>query len=290
MLDHHDRVVDDQADGRRDAAQGHDIEAHVQDIKQKQRGGDDAGHGDNGNQGDFEAAQEDEQNQGRQRDADQNGIPDALGRGEDQFTLVIPIGNMDVFRQMGLVLGQLRFELPIDLHRVAARLLIDLEKDGLLPIGRDPRPFGRRRARDSGHIFNQHHAVPAGAQGGQADAGQVRKAGIGHDQVKLVMILQAPHRGDDIGGRKRFGHFVEGKAEGRQFGRIHRHPVFFLLTAEHTDAGHARHRGQKRPELVKGDIPQLDQRMGVGRHAVGQHGKDRGVHAPDRESGSGGQL
>ena len=77
MLDHDDRVVDDQPHRGRHAAESHHVEAHVKNIEQQHRGREHAGHGNGRDQRDLQIAQEEQKDEHRENNADDHRIAHA---------------------------------------------------------------------------------------------------------------------------------------------------------------------------------------------------------------------
>src|SRR5580692_6004092 len=77
VLDHHDGIVDDQPDGRREATQGHQVEALAREVKEEN--GHRNGDRDNqaGDQGRRPVVEKKKQDDTRQHQADENGVTDA---------------------------------------------------------------------------------------------------------------------------------------------------------------------------------------------------------------------
>ena len=116
VLDHHDRVVDDQADGRRHAAQGHDVEAHSSTYSSSTVAASTAGTDERGDERDLPVAQEQQQHERRQHHADHHRIAHAAGGGDNQIALVIPVGDFrrpSLSMQTSLQFCQLRRGSPL---------------------------------------------------------------------------------------------------------------------------------------------------------------------------------
>ena len=96
VFDHHDGVVDDQPDRRRHPAERHDVEAHVHDVEQEHGRGERGRHRQCGDQRDLPVAQENEEDDGGEHDADEDGVARAVFGGNDKIALVVPILICDV--------------------------------------------------------------------------------------------------------------------------------------------------------------------------------------------------
>ena len=120
------------------------------------------GHGDGGDQRDLEVAQEQQQDDGRQHDADRATASRTLLADEtDQLALVVPVGDRARRRAgAGRRSASLLVDVAGDLDGVAAGLLVDLEQHRVVPVGGHARPLRRGALADRGHVLQPHQRRP----------------------------------------------------------------------------------------------------------------------------------
>nr|WP_269085349.1 hypothetical protein [Acidihalobacter prosperus] len=237
----------------------------------------------------FQLRRNEEQHQGREHHAEDDGIAHRTRRIEDQPALVVPLVDVQIGRQARLYGFQSRLDRAVDGYGVAAELLVDGHQHGLMAVCGDRDPLRASGQPHGGHVIERHHAVLAGTQHGVADLGEVLEAGVGEQQEQLVVGLQAADRADDVGGGERALDITHGQAEGGEARGIDGDAVFRGLAAHHPDAAHALHAGKQRHQLVARDIAQLYLTQVRGGQAVGQHRELGRVHAMDLEVGAGRQ-
>ena len=159
MFDHDDGVVDDEPHGRRHAAKRHDVETHFQDVEQQNSGGEDRRHGKRCDQCHFQVAQKRQENDGGEHDADEDSVACAVFRCSDEIALIVPIGDLHSVRNLFLHLAQLSFDAAGDLDGVSGGLLVNLEEDSVMTVGRNPDPLRLGRMLDLRHVFEQDDAI-----------------------------------------------------------------------------------------------------------------------------------
>jgi len=93
---HHDRVIDDQADRDREAAERHEIQRDAEQPHQRERAEQRDRHRQGGDQTGADIAQRERDDDQRQRDADQDRIAHALQRFVDELGLVVDGCQLDI--------------------------------------------------------------------------------------------------------------------------------------------------------------------------------------------------
>ena len=132
VLDHHDGIVDDEADRDGKRHQRKVVEHVAHEPHAGERAADRQRHGDRGGDGRHQPAHEHQHHQQHQRDGDQHGVLHVGHRGADRRGAVGDDGELDVGRQP---LHELRQQLLDAIHRlddVGAGLLGDGQQDGRL--------------------------------------------------------------------------------------------------------------------------------------------------------------
>ena len=182
------------------------------------------------------------------------------------------------------------FDAIHDLDRVATGLLVDLDQHRIMPVSSDSQPLWRTGRIDTGDIIEPHQTVRTAAQNGFLDGLQRADAGVGQQEVELVMIFKTAHRLQYIAGRQGGRHITEGQPVGGQLFGIDLDPVLCLLPAHHDHPGHAVDGGQQRYQLVLGKIMECHRRETVRGQAIGGYRKHGWIDAPDTEAGTGRQF
>jgi len=121
-LDDHDRVVDHHADGGGDAAEGHQVEAHAEDVHHHERY--QYGHGDAhaDDEGAGKAPQEQVMHKHREHQADGDALPDALHALTHEEGLIVEKGELHVLGKFPADALQFFLQRAGDGHGVAVGL------------------------------------------------------------------------------------------------------------------------------------------------------------------------
>ena len=162
VLYHDNRVVGDEAKRRGDAGERHQIDRL---SRNSQREPDDR-HSDGdrgyGNQREAPITQEQQQNHGRQDDAEDDRVSSPFHRVGNELGLIVEVAPTDAFRQqIGLSLEE-ELNTVCDCHGARRRLANDVHENGTLTVGRrshvrdgigdsDLTEIGQRRWRSSWH-------------------------------------------------------------------------------------------------------------------------------------------
>ena len=194
MFHHYDRVVDDETNSRGHAAKCHDVETHFQDVEKNDRGGEHSRNSQNRNQRDFPIAKKNEQNERGKNHADHDCVARAAFRRDNQIALIVPVGNLHPIRNLLSDFAQFRFDAARDFDRVSGRLLVNLEKDGVMTVGRYADPLRLGRMFNRGHVVEQDHAVRSRAQHGVLDLVELFETRVRNDEIKFVVLLEAADR------------------------------------------------------------------------------------------------
>ena len=108
VLDRHRRVVDEDADGQGEAAQGHDIERLAERVEHEDRGEDGQRDRDRDDAGAAPIAEEQQDQRGRETGGDQRLADHAADGRAHETGLIEQGGDLDVLRQQLRIGGQLR--------------------------------------------------------------------------------------------------------------------------------------------------------------------------------------
>ena len=139
VLDHHDRVVDYEADRRGHPAQSHEVEGQADDVHGEKRRQDRDGDDEDGDEGRAPVAQESPEDGDRQQESDQDRVANRRHGGLDQERLVVEGGDLDVSGKLPLRGGELRLDLVGDRDGIGVGLAQDVQQHGGLAVGGDDR-------------------------------------------------------------------------------------------------------------------------------------------------------
>ena len=71
----------------------------------------------------------------------------------------VPVGDLYALRNLLSDFAQFRFDSAGDFDRVSGRLLVNLEKNGIMAVGRYANPLRLGRMFNRGHVVEQDYAV-----------------------------------------------------------------------------------------------------------------------------------
>ena len=179
------------------------------------------------------------------------------------MALVVPVGNLHIAWQPTPDFVKLLLGVMGDFNSVAAGLLIDLKKYGVMSICRHPRPLRHRTPDDGGDIFQLHKAVFAGLQDRAPDLVKVLELRVREDQVETVVLFKTANRCNDVRGGEGIREVLKCQPEGVKLRKVDHDGVLRRRSAKDTNLCDAAHRGQNRTDLVKGEISQFHERAGV---------------------------
>ena len=126
MLEHHDRVIDDEADGSRHAAKGHHVEAHVQRVKRKTGRSENRRQKRSGNHHQAPAAKEQEQHEASEHGAKKYRVANRIRSARYQLGLVIEEADLHVRRKRSA--GDPGVDLLYQRNRVRGRGLANIQR------------------------------------------------------------------------------------------------------------------------------------------------------------------
>ncbi len=277
VLQHHDRIVDDKADGDGESHQRQIVEAVAYPPHQRARPQERQGHCHARNDRRPEAAQEYEDHHDDERDGQHQGELDVAHRGANRQGAVGQDLDMDAGRNRRLKAGQGPLDGLDGVDDVRARLLEHDEKDAALAVG--PRRLSRvRRARDRladvahanrGPIaVGDDHLVP-GLGHGQLVVVIDRERLLGTDQRALGTV---DCRNADLGA-----HVLELQVPFNQLGRIDLDAYRRLLLAPDAHQRHPRNLTDALGQDVLGRVVDLDDRRDVRLDGENENGRIRGI-------------
>jgi hypothetical protein len=152
VLDHHDCVVDHEADGDRESSHGHQVDRlapepqekerrHCRDWQRRRR------HG-----GDTPVAQEEEEDDDGKKAADDHRVAHAGNRLGDELREVVHLRHAEPGGQRVREIGERLLDTGLHVEHVGADLLRQVDHGGVAPVGRDERSAVRRAHHDVADI------------------------------------------------------------------------------------------------------------------------------------------
>ncbi len=294
-FDDDDDLVDDQPDGDRQPAEGHEVQGQAGALDDqdgdRQRHRDDRRRHQRGAQ----AAQEAVDDEQRQHGADQPGLGQRQLRGVDQPGLVPVAGHLDVRRQALEQRRHPRLERALQADGVGADHRVRAQQHGMPGVERrllQRRPLAERDRRDGAE--RDLGAGPPVGHRHRAECRRVVQRLADEDDAALIAAVERPRGMGGIGVGDRRLHLADGGARGGERRGIERDAIFDRRPAEHRHAAEAGQAGEGLADLLLDQEAQprlrhrrRGQRIGDDRLHVGM--LDDGLDAGHRaEAGAGG--
>ena len=277
-LHHHDRVVNDQADGRGNAAECHQVEIHAAEFHHEncQQNGDGNHH--SRYQRRSPTPQEQVENGDGKKQTEDDGLPSAKHRVANKQGLVVKERQFNIRRHVFADRGKPFLQLPGNVIGTRIRLGIDVKQHRINAVGSNHAEGGFSAPQNPGKILEVHGMALAGGDGEVLEVLHGMDPAVHDCQVHLVVLLVQPAGGNQIVPVEGFGHLGQGQAESRETQRIHDHLILGRLSA---DQFHARHTGNAEKFWLQVVTREFPQRRNVppGRgEADADDGKCREVH------------
>ena len=258
VLDHHDRIIDNEADGRRDPPERHQVEAQV---KWLHRGdGDQHGQRDHqdGHRRQPDVLQERDHDADREHEPEHDAFPDRTSRLAHQDRLVVEGRELHVARQDRAERVELLVHAGRHLDRARVRLAPNVEEHGVdAPRGHDVEARGAP-ALDPGDVAEEDR----GARRPEPHDGRGNVVGRGESpaherQVQLVILLQHARGRDEVGRAQPVHQVGQREPPGGELGGVGDHVEFGLAAADEIHAGDALHARQARLDHVARRLPDV---------------------------------
>ena len=284
VLDIDDRIIDQFADGHRQAAQRHGVDRYPEIAEGQRRDDDRQGNGGQRDQAGAEIPEEDEQDDDHPHDAVTNGLADIADRSLDEIRLPKNVrDNGDVLRQALLKLGQRFVDALAQHERVGAGLFLDRKDDRPLAFDAGVAAAHRAGVPHVGHFADGDRHGIAGPHHGIGHFIQRGRPADDADQRFVALAQQKPAAGDDIRLLDGRGQLIQRHVMTREAFRRREHLVLLHLAAHHADLRHAGDGQQPLANFPVGDGPQFHRRrLAGGLHAHQQDlAHDRGDRGHD---------
>ena len=278
VLEHHDRVVDDEADRNRQRHQRQIVEAVAGDPHQRAGAEQRQRHRDARDDRRPQTAQKDEDHHHHQRDGEQQRELHVLNGGANRLRAVAQGEDVDRGRHRGLDARQLGHDLVDDIDDVGARLLEDDEEDAALAIG----PGRLVRVLRAGHrLADIAHPQRRAVAVGDDDVVPIRRpdeliVGVNREGARPAVdrALGLGQRRD----RERRAHILERKPFGDELGGIELDADGGLLLAADGHLGDAGDLADLLGELGLDIVVDLGQRQEFRGRGEQENGRIRRIH------------
>ncbi len=274
----HDGVVNDEADGCGEPTEGHEVEAFAEhrheDEGQSDRGGDHETRDERGSP----IAEEDDDDDGREQHADEDGVAYALDALADEFGLVVVGFECDARGKQRAKGFDLSGDLVGDLDGVARGLTRDVEQDGWFAVGAHHGVTRFDRIFDRSHV-PQVNRCPACCAFNNETGHLIGRVDLAAHQAENEFMTALEEAGgvDQVRELDAVEDVTDSDAGGDERGWIGGDLDVGYLVALHDDGADAVEAVQRGLQLVGRDLPQLRHGDRVRREAVAQ----------DRERGEG---
>ena len=201
VLDHHDGVVDDEAGGDGQRHQRQVVEAVAEQVHHAEGADERQRHGDAGDDGGAQVAQEDVDDRDHQDDGEDQRELHVVDRGAHGLGAVAEDGDVDACGQRRLELRQERLHPVGDLDDVGAGLALHVEDDG--PLARPAQPASWAFSTPSMTLATSAQAdggaVLVGEDHGLV-AGGLEELIVGRDRVVLARAVEVALGLVDVAG------------------------------------------------------------------------------------------
>ena len=284
-LDHHDRVVDEKSDPRRQSAQRHHVEGQPRGLHHDERDRDRARHHDCRDQRAQRTHREGQHHQHRQREAEHDRVAHALERLGDQRRLIVRNRKLNV----RIALAKLRQDLPRlgrDRLSAAARPPRDSHQHRRTVLGRRADVVFPDSKFDRSHIADAHRLAAGRRERHRGNLAAFMQVGGNHRQQHPMRLVHPAGRRDHIVLGQPRDDVAWRQVMLQHPRRIEPHDELAIFAADHADAVGAVDSMEARNEIVVhevGDFRQaanlraqadIDDRKCPGRQ---QHGVNGGI-------------
>ena len=233
VLHHHDGVVDDEADGERQAEQRNVVDAEVEQIHRAERGDQRDRHRQRRDDGRGDFAQEQEDHHDDQRDGQRQRELHVVHGVADRRRAVVEHVQGGAARQLAFEARQQRLDAVDHLDRVGLRLTEYAEQDRAGSVVPARGLVVLDRVRHHREVAKPHRPAVAGRDDDVAELVGVRQLGLRLDGQRLLGVLQRADRRVGVGRGDRRLHLVDADAARGQRVRIELDAHGVFLAAEH---------------------------------------------------------
>ena len=252
VLEHHDGVVDHEADAQGERHQRNVVEAVAQHVHHREGADDRHRQGDRRDDGRRDIAQEQENHHHHQREREQQGELHLVDRGADGLRAVVEHLDVDRRRHLGAEGRQELAHLVDHLDGVGAGLAVDREHDAALVLVPGGHLVVLHAVDDAAELLQPDRRAVAVGDDDRPEGRGVVELPRGLHRVHAFLAVQRAGGQVDVGLRDGLLDFVDADAARGERARIdlHAHRVFLL--AEHLHLRHAGDRGDALREVGLG--------------------------------------
>ena len=266
VLEHDDRVVDDEAGRDRQRHQRQVVEAEAEQIHDAERADDRGRHRDARDRRGAHAAQEGEDHQNDEQDRDHQRLLGVVQRLADGLRPVDGDGQVDVARQRGDQAGQFGAHAVDRLDDVRSRLARQDHRDPGLAVDEAGVAKILDRIDNLGDVGEPDRRAVAVSDHQVAILRRMRRLIVGVDLIVVVVVLDRPFRTVGVGGSERGADVLKPDAVVEDRARVDLDPHRRERRAGNVDLADARKLRQPLLQNVGGEVIELSRRMGGRRH------------------------
>ncbi len=235
-FDDHDGVINHQSDRRRDAAEGHQVKAHVGEAHCDQRDKDCDGDNDDRHQRGPPVLEKDEEDRDGEDEAEDDRLPHAVNRIADEEGLIVEEGEFHVGREEGFEVEEFGVELMGDVERAAIGLAADHDEHRGVAVGRDDGAGGFGGPRDAREVANADRMIQIHPDDHLFDFRNAVHAAIDERQIERVLFLMQSARRDEVAFDDRIRNLVQRQVLRVEAQRIGDDVEFGFAAADEIDA------------------------------------------------------
>jgi hypothetical protein len=219
VLEHHDRIVDDEADRERQAEQRDVVDRVAEAPEQRDRAEQRDRQRHRRDHRRDDAAQEQEDDEDDERDRSEHRQRDVVERVADRHRTIVDRRQPHRRRQLRLEAGELGAHRIDDLDRVRVGLAVDRERDRRVAVERRRRLDGLEAVLDRRDFLQPHRVAALVADDQLGELGGVAQLPVGLQRQRLRRALERADRRVGVGGAERLGQLVEADvARGERIG------------------------------------------------------------------------
>ncbi len=220
VLEHDDRVVDDEAGRHGERHQRQIVEAVAEQVHHPERADQRHRHRDARHQRGAPAAQEGEDDDDDQHDRDQQRALDVAQRGADRRRAIVGDGDVGIARDRGLQLRQQRDHAIDGIDDVGVGLAVEQHEHRRLAVGEPGIAQILHRVLDRGDIRQPHRRTVAIGDDERAVLRGLARLIVGVDLEAPLLLLDDAFRRVGVGGAERGAHVLGADAVFEQGVRV----------------------------------------------------------------------
>ena len=286
VLHDHNRIVNDQTDGDRQASHRHQIDRAAEDMEEHERGDDGQRQREGRNECQPHVPQKGDQHDEGEKSADQDRVPHVHDGGGHELPEVVHFRDAEPGGQRVGEVGERPLDARAQIQDVGANLLRDGQGNGFAAVTGDEERAVGGAGGDASQIGHANRCAFLDNDGRGRDLTHARPETRGKREMLLAGFGESPHRRQQVLTLQLLGHIGDGEASRIQLQGV-QHDLDFprvaRLNLDGPRAGHPRKRG---PDDIERVIVQIGRRN-VARECEHEDRKHRRRQALDGELGVG---